>query len=228
MKPRLNRLNGVSTVVVQGGQEPEFEVRPDPAKLLQTARHRSQHAGRDRTQQHDRFARADRRQSPAGAEPGQRAGAHRGTRSADIVIKTTPAGAPVRIGDVATVEASGEAGVHRRHRQRQARRAAQHLPPAGQQHRRGRRRGARGDRRGSGRTLPQGHRAAAVLRSVRNRQRLHQERARRDPDRAGPGVADHGAVPARLGHVAGRRPGDSGHASRSPSSCCASSARAST
>ena len=37
LKPRLNRMPGVSTIVVQGGQEPEFEVRPDPAKLLQTA-----------------------------------------------------------------------------------------------------------------------------------------------------------------------------------------------
>jgi CzcA family heavy metal efflux pump len=37
LKPRLNRMSGVSTIVVQGGQEPEFEVRPDPAKLLQTS-----------------------------------------------------------------------------------------------------------------------------------------------------------------------------------------------
>ena len=37
IKPRLNRMTGVSTVVVQGGQEPEFEVRPDPAKLVETA-----------------------------------------------------------------------------------------------------------------------------------------------------------------------------------------------
>lgn len=36
VKPRLNRLNGVATIVVQGGQEPELEIRPDPAKLLQT------------------------------------------------------------------------------------------------------------------------------------------------------------------------------------------------
>src|SRR5450631_1430461 len=34
MKPRLNRLEGVSTVVVQGGQEPEFHITPDPSKLL--------------------------------------------------------------------------------------------------------------------------------------------------------------------------------------------------
>jgi multidrug efflux pump subunit AcrB len=36
LKPRLNRKLGVSTIVVQGGQEPEFEVKPDPAKLVQT------------------------------------------------------------------------------------------------------------------------------------------------------------------------------------------------
>jgi multidrug efflux pump subunit AcrB len=34
MKPRLNRLDGVSTVIIQGGQEPEFHITPDPAKLL--------------------------------------------------------------------------------------------------------------------------------------------------------------------------------------------------
>src|SRR5256885_16602704 len=37
MKPRLNRMTGVSTIVVQGGQETEFAIEPDPAKLLQTA-----------------------------------------------------------------------------------------------------------------------------------------------------------------------------------------------
>src|SRR6202167_5436456 len=36
IKPRLNRVNGVSMVVVQGGQVPEFQIEPDPAKLLQT------------------------------------------------------------------------------------------------------------------------------------------------------------------------------------------------
>src|SRR5262249_7954443 len=36
IKPRLNRQPGVSTVVVQGGKVPEFEVKPDPAKLVQT------------------------------------------------------------------------------------------------------------------------------------------------------------------------------------------------
>jgi multidrug efflux pump subunit AcrB len=36
MKPRLNRLNGVATVLIQGGQKPEFQVTPDPSKLLRS------------------------------------------------------------------------------------------------------------------------------------------------------------------------------------------------
>ena len=69
--------------------------------------------------------------------------------------------------------------------------------------------------------LPRGNRVAAVLRSVGDRAGVHRERARRDSDRAGPGVHHHGAVPARLGHVAGRGAGDSGHHRGSPSSRCA-------
>src|SRR4029450_10284300 len=34
IKPRINRLNGVAMVQVQGGQEPEFHVTVDPAKML--------------------------------------------------------------------------------------------------------------------------------------------------------------------------------------------------
>ncbi len=34
IKPRLNRLNGVATVLVQGGQVPEFQITPEPAKML--------------------------------------------------------------------------------------------------------------------------------------------------------------------------------------------------
>src|SRR5689334_21497347 len=36
LKPRLNRLAGVATVLVQGGQQPEFQITPDPANLLRT------------------------------------------------------------------------------------------------------------------------------------------------------------------------------------------------
>src|SRR3977135_452747 len=33
LKPRLNRLDGVATVIIQGGRVPEFQVTPDPARL---------------------------------------------------------------------------------------------------------------------------------------------------------------------------------------------------
>jgi CzcA family heavy metal efflux pump len=36
LQPRLNRLNGVATVVVQGGQEPEFQIVPDTARMLRS------------------------------------------------------------------------------------------------------------------------------------------------------------------------------------------------
>src|SRR5947209_1741819 len=35
--PRLNRLTGVATVIVQGGAQPEFQITPDPAKLLEAS-----------------------------------------------------------------------------------------------------------------------------------------------------------------------------------------------
>src|SRR6516162_6816795 len=34
IKPRLNRIPGVATVLVQGGQQPEFQITVDPAKML--------------------------------------------------------------------------------------------------------------------------------------------------------------------------------------------------
>jgi CzcA family heavy metal efflux pump len=36
LKPQINRLPGVSTVLVQGGQEPEFLIEPDPEKLVES------------------------------------------------------------------------------------------------------------------------------------------------------------------------------------------------
>src|SRR5580698_7029623 len=33
LKPRLNRLDGVATVVIQGGRVPEFQITPDPARI---------------------------------------------------------------------------------------------------------------------------------------------------------------------------------------------------
>ena len=36
IQPRLSRVDGVASVIVQGGAEPEFHVVPDPVKLLRT------------------------------------------------------------------------------------------------------------------------------------------------------------------------------------------------
>jgi CzcA family heavy metal efflux pump len=103
LKPRLNRLNGVATVIVQGGQEPEFHIIPDPAKLLA--------ADVTVTDILDAVKRTNLIDSPGlivqnhelylGLINGQ---VQDPAQIGQIVIKTTPAGVPVRIGDVAKVE----------------------------------------------------------------------------------------------------------------------------
>src|SRR5258705_3478706 len=102
IKPRLHRLDGVATVVVQGGQEPEFHVVPDPAKLLS--------ASVTVTDILDAVRRSNLIDSP-GLLPQTHelyltlvSGQVRTSQQiAEIVIKPTPAGVPVRIGDLATV-----------------------------------------------------------------------------------------------------------------------------
>ena len=102
LKPRLNRLDGVSTVVVQGGQEPEFHITPDPAKLLT--------ANLTVTDILDTMRRTNVIDSPGLFERNHQlvlalvSGQVRTPQQiADTVIRNTPAGIPVRIGDVATV-----------------------------------------------------------------------------------------------------------------------------
>jgi len=102
MKPRLNRLDGVSTVLVQGGQEPEFHITPDPAKLLT--------ANVTVTDILDTMRRTNLIDSPGlfernhqlvlGLISGQ---VRTPEQIAKTVVKATPAGIPVRIGDIATV-----------------------------------------------------------------------------------------------------------------------------
>jgi CzcA family heavy metal efflux pump len=102
VKPRLNRLDGVSTVIVQGGQEPEFHVIPDPAKLLE--------ASVTVTDLMEALRRTNLIDSPGlleqnhqlylGLVTGQ---VRTPAQIADIVIKTTKTDIPVRVGDVATV-----------------------------------------------------------------------------------------------------------------------------
>ena len=102
LKPRLNRQDGVSSIIVQGGQVPEFEVQPDPAKLVQ--------AGVTIPNILDAIGRSNMIDSPGLIEANHQlvlslvSGQARTSGDlGDIVIKTTPAGAPLRIGDVATV-----------------------------------------------------------------------------------------------------------------------------
>jgi len=105
MKPRLNRLEGVSTVIVQGGQEPEFQIMPDPAKLLTSTITVSDILDTvRRTNLIDSPGLLERNhQLYLGLVNGQ---VRTPEQIANSVIKSTPAGIPVRIGDVATVTRS--------------------------------------------------------------------------------------------------------------------------
>ncbi len=102
LKPRLNRQTGVSTVVVQGGKVPEFEVQPDPAKLVQTSITIPNIL--------ESISRGNMIDSPGLIEANHQlvlslvtSQARTPAEIGNIVIKTTTAGAPVRIGDVASV-----------------------------------------------------------------------------------------------------------------------------
>jgi multidrug efflux pump subunit AcrB len=105
MKPRLNRLDGVSTVIVQGGQQPEFQIMPDPAKLLAT--------GVTVTDILDAVRKTNLVDSPGLLEQNHQLylGLVNGQvrtpeQIADTVVKNTPAGVPVRVGDIAAVSPS--------------------------------------------------------------------------------------------------------------------------
>ncbi len=102
IKPRLNRLDGVSTVLVQGGQEPEFHIIPDPAKLLV--------AGVTVPDILEAVRRTNLIDSPGLLEENHQlvlglinAQVRNPEQIAGVVIKATPAGVPIHVGDVATV-----------------------------------------------------------------------------------------------------------------------------
>jgi CzcA family heavy metal efflux pump len=102
IKPRLNRLEGVSSVVLQGGQEPEFHIVPEPAKLLV--------AGVTVTDILEAVRRTNLVDSPGLLEENHQlvlglisAQVRTPEQIADVVVKSTQSGIPVRIGDVATV-----------------------------------------------------------------------------------------------------------------------------
>ena len=105
IKPRLNRVTGVSTIVVQGGQEPEFQIEPDPAKLLKT---QITVPGLL-----DAVSKSNSIDSPGLLENNHQlvlslvsGQARTPEEIGNIVVKTTPAGVPVRVGDVASVTES--------------------------------------------------------------------------------------------------------------------------
>jgi CzcA family heavy metal efflux pump len=102
LKPRLNRVDGVATVLVQGGQEPEFHITPDPAKLLA--------AGVTVTDLLDSVRRTNLIDSPGLLEQNHRlylglvdAQVRDPNQLGQIVVKYTQAGVPVKIADVASV-----------------------------------------------------------------------------------------------------------------------------
>ena len=102
LKPRLNRLDGVATVVVQGGQEPEFQITPDPARLLTT--------GVTVSDILDAVRRTNLIDSPGLLEENHQLylGLVNGqvtdsSQIGRIVVKNTAAGIPIQIGDVAAI-----------------------------------------------------------------------------------------------------------------------------
>jgi multidrug efflux pump subunit AcrB len=105
LKPPLNRVAGVSTVTVQGGQVPEYHLVPNLA-LLQVA-------GVTITDLVNAIQASNIVESPGLYESNHQlilglvgAQVHDAAGLRQLVVKTTPAGAPVRVADVATVEQS--------------------------------------------------------------------------------------------------------------------------
>jgi CzcA family heavy metal efflux pump len=105
LKPRINRVNGVAAVIVQGGQVPEFHIVPDPAKL--------QLAGVTVLDLQNAVQTSNIIDSPGLYEADHQlilglvgAQAHSASELSNLVVKTTPTGVPVRLRDVADVRAS--------------------------------------------------------------------------------------------------------------------------
>src|SRR5258707_1800806 len=105
LKPRLNRLNGVATVIIQGGRVPEFQVSPDPARLLA--------AGITVTDILDAIRRTNLIDSPGLIESNHQlvlglvSGQVRTPEQiGQIVVKNSPAGVPLRLGDIAKITPS--------------------------------------------------------------------------------------------------------------------------
>ena len=102
LEPPLNRVEGVSTVLVQGGEVPEFHVKPNLA-LMQTA-------GVTVSDLVGAIQASNLVESPGLYEDNHQlilglvgSQVHDAEQLRELVVKTTAAGAPVRIADVADV-----------------------------------------------------------------------------------------------------------------------------
>jgi len=105
LKPPLNRVDGVATVLVQGSQIPEYHVVPDPAQL--------QTAGVTITDIANAINASNIVESPGLYEANHElilglvgAQVHDMAGLRQLVVKTTAAAAPVHLSDVATVASS--------------------------------------------------------------------------------------------------------------------------
>ena len=111
LKPPLNRVDGVSTVTVQGGQVPEVHIVPDLARL--------ENSGVTLTDLVNAVQNSNIIESPGLYQANHElilalvgAQAHDIAHLASLVVKTTPSGAPVRISDVADVHPGTEPVYH--------------------------------------------------------------------------------------------------------------------
>ena len=105
LKPRLNRLLGVATVIVQGGQVPELHIIPSPSKLLTanvTVDDLLNAIGKTNLIDSPGLL-PENHQLHLTLVTGQ---VRDPEQLGNIVVKVTPSGVPVHVGDVATVERS--------------------------------------------------------------------------------------------------------------------------
>jgi CzcA family heavy metal efflux pump len=105
LKPPLNRVNGVSTVLVQGGQIPEFHIVPNLARL--------QAAGVTLLELVNAVQESNIIDSPGLYEANHQlilgligAQAHNAAELGNLIVKTSPNGVAIRVGDIGTVEPS--------------------------------------------------------------------------------------------------------------------------
>jgi CzcA family heavy metal efflux pump len=103
LKPPLNRVSGVSTVLVQGGQVPEFHIVPNLARL--------QAAGVTLLDVVNAVQQSNIIDSPGLYEANHQlilgligAQAHDAGELSNLIVKTSAGGVAIRVGDVATVE----------------------------------------------------------------------------------------------------------------------------